>query len=133
MATVPVNVINPYGAAVINPYAITTGITSNTSLNIISTVPTDGSVVCSSTLFRRMSYEIVNGEPLFRFFEACHDGSKVRATLDVDPAVTPLEILKITQLMLVMREQSTSGYFGVEPIPYIRKHNLERHFRFDAV
>lgn len=135
MATAP---INPYGAAIINPHGTVVSTHSTTAAApttyIFNTDLSKGTVVgASSQMFNRISMEAVNGEPVFRFFEVDGLGKQLRATLELDSSASALELFKITSLITAVREQGRSGFLGIEPLTYIRRHNLERHFKFEAV
>ena len=79
---------------------------------------------------RSMFLEVANSEPSIQFYE--HQlGGGVRATFEPDDGMSSSDLAKIMTLIVVARAMDSAGA-PLEPISYIRKHNLERHFRFEA-
>lgn len=66
--------------------------------------------------------------PIFQQEEA---GSIVCAELDPDSALTVSDSLRLQVLFSAANAAAMTGFVAhIFPISYIRKHNLERHFRF---
>ncbi len=80
----------------------------------------------------RMSLTVENGEPSVLFQELQDDGTSVQARLEPDSSMSASDLAKVMMLISVAKENA--AYLGTQlkPISYIRKHNLERHFRFSA-
>lgn len=75
-----------------------------------------------------MTLSAVSEEPVITFEERQPGGEVVKAVLEPDATLTARDLLKITTLISVLQHG-----VRVKPITYIRKHSLERHFRFSAV
>lgn len=61
------------------------------------------------------------------------NGKLVTAELDPDGALSALDSLRIqTLLTAISVAVASSNTHQVQPITYIRRHNLERHFRFSS-
>jgi len=77
--------------------------------------------------------DMANGSFTVSFYEY-EQGGRTKATLDLDASLTPIESLRIQQLMSYITLAAAAGLSskvgGSKPITYIRTHGLERHFRF---
>jgi len=81
---------------------------------------------------RRLQVSEDGGEPSIMFEELQPDGTLVRARLEPENSMTVSELAKVMSLVMVLKESNHHFISSVKPIAYIRKHNLERHFRFSA-
>lgn len=71
-------------------------------------------------------------DPCIAFTEM-HNGQLVKALFEPDSSMQASDLARILTLMMVMREANNSySAVTLKPITYIKKHNLERHFRFSA-
>lgn len=122
-ATAP-SVINTSGVIGTGGYTLSGGFTSaiRPSGNITFS---DGSKLASSVQ-RGMSLEVTNSEPSIQFYEQT-EGGGVKVTFEPDNGMSSSDLAKIMTLIMVAREATAP----LKPISYIRKHNLERHFRFE--
>lgn len=78
----------------------------------------------------KMLLSVESGEPNIAFYEM--DGSqRIKATFEPDSCMSVGELARVLQLTFVLRESGTA--YSLKPISYIRRHNLERHFRFSTV
>lgn len=118
---------------------------TSTSYNISGGYGISGQVLATSTISDftagnltaasfatadRTELSVVNGEPQLRFQETQSDGTRVRATFEPDSSMAPIDAARINLLMTLMMQQG-HALMNLKPITYIRKHNLERHFRFE--
>ena len=88
-----------------------------------------GSVASASP---RLSVSVDGGEPSVVFQEMQPDGTTIKARFEPENGMAVSDLAKIILLMTVMKESSSYLGAALHPIAYIRKHNLERHFRFSA-
>jgi hypothetical protein len=58
------------------------------------------------------------------------DGPAIQATLDPEVNLHPIELLRI--MMLVQLIESGEPMGDLDPIAYLRRYDLERHFRFTS-
>lgn len=79
-----------------------------------------------------LSLTVKQGEPTVAFQELQGDGVTLKAVLEPDNTMSSSDLAKIMSLIMVSKESSSHLGGQLKPIAYIRKHNLERHFRFSA-
>lgn len=126
----PATIGNTYNSQVISNGRVnispTTGIGSVTiSANEIKAV--NSAVVDNSS---RMTASALSGDPVIQFFETQADGMRVKATFEPDTGMSSVELSRILMLIVVMSDGA--AFAALKPISFIRKHSLERHFRFST-
>jgi len=93
------------------------------------TITIDGSAIVDSGVLiigdRTMTIDDTADELTITFFERI-DGQRVRARLEPESDLRPIEQLRISNLITAL----TSRGSNLKPVAYIRRYNLERHFRF---
>lgn len=72
---------------------------------------------------------VENGEPYLSFYET-ENHRRIKMVLEPEAGMSVSEKLKIDLMTQVMKESALRLRFS--PLAYIRRHNLERHFRFSA-
>lgn len=111
---------------------------ANTQKGTIFNLRSQSSIVdCSSkvTVGSALSLEVKRNHPIMQvdvtgtrieFYEQ-ENNVLVKAALDLDASLTPIESLRISALIQLVTAAAWST-----PITYIRANNLERHFRFSV-
>lgn len=80
-----------------------------------------------------MVLSVVAEEPVITFKEQQPDGTVVKAVLEPDASMTARDLVKVTTLITVVQYGAgAKAGSPLKPITYIRKHSLERHFRFSS-
>lgn len=78
------------------------------------------------------------GQPVIQFLEAQADHTTLAAVFEPDISITTYELSLVMMLMSVTAGVGASDISpglssGLLPISFIKKHNLERHFRLSQV
>lgn len=78
----------------------------------------------------RMKVIVVADDELSISFFGDSDGQSVKAELQADGDLSPMELLRMNTLVSFFMQNNLGA---INPIGYIRRYGLERHFRFSAV
>lgn len=103
-----------------NPWA------SPASLNFSQPKLTANDVKQTPSSISATTMRIMNGgaEPVI-VFEDIENGQLITATLEADVSLRPLDLMRIQVLLAAGAANALH-----QPLEYIRRHGLERHFRF---
>ncbi len=114
-----------------NPYGYTVNIGSGVGIGSV-TISADEIKALTATIPARVTLSVDNGDPSVVFREMQDDGTTVRAQLEPDNGMSASDLAKIMSLILVSKDSNAHLGVSLKPVSYIRKHNLERHFRFSV-
>lgn len=118
-------------------YTIGAGVNGISYTSVGGISPTYGAVtisadeikaLTSNIPYTHMSLTADRSEPCITFSEAQPDGTVVKAVFEPENGMSVVDLARIMSLMMVLRDNGSL----LKPITYIRKYNLERHFRFSA-
>jgi hypothetical protein len=96
---------------------------------------TGGSAIrfSSTPLVQRLVWEFLDDGKVTATFQQEEGNHITQALLEPDSGMTALDSLRLQVLFSACDSAITHGASAnMQPISYIRRHNLERHFRFSS-
>lgn len=100
----------------------------------MGTTATDNAIKFSNaSLVQRVIWEFLDDGKVTATFQQEEGNHITQALLDPDSGITALDSLRLQVLFSACDSAITHGVSSnMLPISYIRRHNLERHFRFTS-
>jgi hypothetical protein len=111
----------------------TTGYTYN--IGAVSPTFASGTAIkfSSAQLIQRLVWEFLDDGKVTATFQQEEGNHITQALLEPDSGMTALDSLRLQVLFSACDSAITHGVSAnMQPISYIRRHNLERHFRFSS-